>query len=207
MYGNSVERPEIILHKFRVSKALRACTLYRYPVPLTPSPLRRPFLTTMDAFDPTDFLKGNSTHSIYTMETDDVTNQSSSSDILGASLDMDRHGLARTNHLRTNQRGYHHRGGDSQDGFGESFMLEDSFALGESFSCYEDGGVLPESCRRLTRERPDISSVLVIEEDEEEKSLDPEEEKGKGESSMYELDRQAQKLTLKPQTSNISVEG
>jgi hypothetical protein len=157
--------------------------------------------------DPSDFLKESSSHSICTMETDtDVTYQSSSSSnmLLGASLDLDRHS-ARTNHHRTNQRGYL-RGGDSQDGFGESFMLDESFALGEPFSCYEDGGGLSETTRRQVtamRERPDLSSVLVIEEDGEDNvhELDKEEER-----KIYELERQAQKLTLKPQTSNISVD-
>jgi hypothetical protein len=86
-------------------------------------------------------------------------------------------------------------------------MMEESFALGESFSCYEDGnGFPPENPRGYAcawRERPDISSVLVMEEDEDDDAQELEEV---DDSIMYELERQAQKLTLKPQTSSISVE-
>lgn len=159
----------------------------------------------MDSFDPTDLLKGNSNHSIRTMDTEDVTNQSSVSSDLGASLDLDRHGgLARTNHLRTILRGNNYRVGDSQDGLGESFMLEDSFALGESFCCFEDSGGTPESPRKSMRDRPDISSILVIEEDEEDTTQELEGKDEHDESIMYELDQQARNLSLKPQISNIS---
>ena len=87
-------------------------------------------------------------------------------------------------------------------------MLEESFAQGESFSCFEEGVGFSESPRRPFRERPDISSVLVIEEDEdsEVQELQEEEEEDEDESKLYELERQAQKMTLKPQASNLSVE-
>lgn len=85
-------------------------------------------------------------------------------------------------------------------------MLEESFAQGESFSCFEEVGGFPECPRRPLRETPDISSVLVIEEDEDGEVQELIEEDDEDKSSLYELERQAQKLTLKPQTSNLSVE-
>jgi hypothetical protein len=146
--------------------------------------------------------------SVGTMETDDVTNESSTSSGLGASLDMDVHGFSRTSHIRANQRGQHHchRFGDSQDGFGESFMLEDSFAMGESFSCYDECGTGHDGQRRFIRERPDIATILAIEEDDEDDCKGFEKERTSV-NSIHELERETKKMTLKPQKANVSVEG
>jgi hypothetical protein len=146
--------------------------------------------------------------SVGTMETDDVTNESSTSSGLGASLDMDVHGFSRTSHIRTNQRGQHHyhRFGDSQDGLGESFMLEDSFAMGESFSCFEESGTVHDGPRRFIRERPDIATILAIEEDDEDDGKGFEKERAPV-NTIHELERETKKMTLKPHKSKISVKG
>lgn len=164
----------------------------------------------MDSFDPTEFLKENSVHTVCTMDTDDLTNRSaSSSDFLGASLDLDRHGARANIHQRTSQRGYI-RGAEYHDCLGDSLLMEESFAFGESFSCCEDGGCFLENQRGHTfalRLRPDISSVLAIEEnkgDGAQESGDDEETNDK--SSTCDLEQKAQKLTLEPPTCNFSLE-
>jgi hypothetical protein len=148
----------------------------------------------------------HSTHSMATMETDDVTNNTSTSS--GASLDVDVHGLTRTNHLQSSQQGkgytdFHVRAGDSYDGFGESFMMEESFAYGESFTCNDDGCNFLEQ-RHHVISRQDIASVVVIEEDDEE-TTQLEEDKGETHGrDLFDLERRAQSLTLKEQSLKVS---
>jgi hypothetical protein len=124
-----------------------------------------------------DMLKTNhSCRSMLTMETYDTTNNTSMSS--GASLDVDVHGLTQTKHVRPYHRNrdsddFHSRSysGDSCNSFGESFMMEESFAFGESFTCYENGcsSNMPDRYRSdesLPARLPvDISSILIIEED------------------------------------------
>lgn len=164
----------------------------------------------MDSFESVQSFKPGSSESVCTEETDDATNQSSTSSFLGASLDLDVHGLGRTGHLRHNQRDHHLQAGDSQDGFEESFMLEESFAMGESFavgesfSFYDENGVAQTSSRRPARERFDISSALAIKDDDEHEVLELEEDKA--DASMHELEHQARQLSLKTPSFNFSVE-
>ena len=131
-----------------------------------------------NTMDPTDFLKATTSHnSTRTMETEDATQQSSFSSTCSfpaSSLDVDLHdGMGRTTNSSddssANQRYGYFRGHDSND----SFMLEESFALGESFSYggVEESGsslLLGEiGSPRRPRERPDLSTVIDIEEEAE----------------------------------------
>jgi len=168
-----------------------------------------------DTMDPTDFLKETTSHhSNRTVDTEEATQQASFSSTDGSfasgasasgGLDFDLHNvtMAGSNATAHQRHNFYDsfRGNESTD----SFMLEDSFALGESFSCGVDGEgpsslLMGEtgSPRRPVRERPDLSTVIDIEEDQE----------GFGES-MDDGDDAfvvANRATLKPQTSNISVD-
>ena len=148
--------------------------------------------------DPTEFLKVLTSHnsSTRTIDTEDVTHQSSFSSgdesfmVASASLDFDLHQIDcadEGNHtvsVTQHRSGYDYRGNESTD----SFMLEDSFALGESFNFGgADEGISsasllmgemgPPLCR-VPRERPDLSTVLDIEEDEEDEMIDIDEDYG-----------------------------
>jgi hypothetical protein len=142
------------------------------------------------------------------METLDTTNNNSISS--GASLDMDVHGLPQTKHLRSNQRNgefdeYHGRSssGDSCNSFGESFMMEESFAFGESFTGYENGynntnGRYHPEESLPTRLPVDISSILIIEEDCEDSHLI---EMGDGQEITTENRTGIESLTVIPAAS------
>lgn len=191
--------------------------------------------------DPSDFLKAITSHdSTRTMETEEATQQSSFSStaddgslMASASLDFDLHqhgsgdaaggggcGDAADYYYSSSasQHRYHEfRGNDSTD----SFMLEDSFALGESFSCAGADEQWPGTAsslllgeqqldsplRRMPRERPDLSTVIDIEEDgeegEEEEMEEKEGDKIKDLEAGYGVHRS---MSLKTQSSNISVE-
>ena len=173
-----------------------------------------------NTMDPTDFLKAVTSHhsSIRTLETEEATQQSSFSCSDGsmfgggsasAGLDFDLHMVDSNNNNATGHQRQTYADYCAQDGMNESndsLMFEESFALGESFSC-ADAGEGPSSLlmgelgipspRRMPRERPDLSTVIDIEEDEEEMD----DENNKHNAEMF-----ATPLTLlKPQTSNISV--
>jgi hypothetical protein len=135
--------------------------------------------------------------SIATTETYDITNNTSTSS--GVSLDMDVHGLAETSrHCNRSshpnnrtvgdfEKERHVRdvsSGDSFNNFGESFMMEDSFAYGESFStsCYNDNARYNNKDFNIDRYKHqqqdalsklsvDISSILFIEEECEDACL------------------------------------
>jgi hypothetical protein len=113
----------------------------------------------------------------------------------GASLDFDRHSGIR------NQTEHRH-GFPCGEEFGESFMLEDSFALGESFSCYEEWAGFPaaDGPRRRLRETPDLSTVIDIEEDEEETKKENADE----DHHIDNLEHHYKKFTLQAQTSTVS---
>jgi len=164
--------------------------------------------STMDnTMDPTDFLKEATSHdSTRTMETEDATHQSSfssTSSFPSSSLDTDLHdnGMGRTSHdsddLGANQRNGYFSGLDSNS----SFMLEESFALGESFSSL--GEIGPP---RRPRERPDLSTVIDIEEEEMEEDRGMEDTKQDDIGNNNHCQQGVQKTILQPQTSNISVE-
>jgi hypothetical protein len=179
--------------------------------------------------DPTDFLKALPTRnsSTRTMDTEDVTHQSSFSasgddtyDVTSTSLDFDLHQIGSVHAdsvgVTQHRSGYDFRGNESTD----SFMLEESFALGESFSYggAEDGSscaslllgeVWSPMQRRLPRERPDLSTVIDIEEEEED-MIDMEEE-GDDEKRDDSCGNDVEcvrhgSLFLKTRTSRTSVE-
>jgi len=180
--------------------------------------------------DPTDFLKAMTSHnSTRTMDTEDATQQSSFSStddgafIASASLDFDLHqngsgdaaggggGGGGLDYSSASQHRYEFCGNDSMD----SLMLEESFALGESFSCAgadEQGpsasslllGEWGPPLRRMPHERPDLSTVIDIEEDDEEEEMEEKEgDKIEDYEPCYDDHRSS---TLKTQTSSISVE-
>ena len=144
-------------------------------------------------------LKQSSVHSAETMETEEVTQRSSSSFEGGfhASLDLDHHGSKR----QEGDSRHHRQMEESCAGYEESFMMEDSFAMGESMN-----GDFIERGDYMQGRNPshDLSSVIAFEDDnidqvggEEERFLE----------AIAELSRhRLEKATLKPQTSNISLE-
>ena len=186
-------------------------------------------MTQNETMDPTDVLKAFATHnsSTRTMDTEDVTYRSSFSisgddayDVTSTSLDFDLHQIIRAHAdsvgATQHRSEYDFRGSESTD----SFMMEDSFALGESFSYggSEDGPsctswVLGEigSPRRIPRERPDLFTVIDIDCEEEEEEMIDMEENGDDETRDDSCGKKAEcavhgSLFLKAPTSSISVE-
>lgn len=142
-----------------------------------------------------DLKKENSIRSLATMETEDVTNSDSLTFNNSLSTDLDQHG----NRVSSDQKvaDYIQGAGDSQDLdlFGESFMLEDSFAYGESFAESFHESFRQQMYKR--RERPDLETVIDLEEeDDNDEHIN---------ATIEDLTRKASDMTL--QTSNqVSVD-
>ena len=142
-----------------------------------------------------DLKKENSIRSIATMDTEDITNSDSLTFNNSQTTDLDEHGKRVSSDQKVAD--YIQGAGDSQDLdlFGESFMLEDSFAYGESFAESFHESFRNQMYKR--GERLDLETVIDLEEeDEDDEHIN---------ATIEDLTKKASDMTLK--TSNqVSVE-